>query len=1003
MTHAEGHINTEDIYNMTNWSDAVSFWMWFYSQPESEQDITKVTTSDTTAAGVGDTNISGAGNVEYESIEDRQARARREAKAKAKDAENSITIGNYRVPSTTAALAIFQEYTNNSKNASTMGIMAVDWTNTDADRKEWSAWNSLFQQDREAILLALDEGNMGNQGFILPDGMTYSASTRPSIADILAAYTAFSTLMSPSGDQANEYQTSWEARNDTTFGETFGVNSNNQPPFGILTPPTGGGGGGGGGGNVPINGSGGGDQGPQETGTLRVWYMEQGQYVVEAAHIDIPVTDDEMSALATYFASTGNKFGKYEKAKNRAQLHVDSFWDMRAAINRQWDIDASAWMVMGEAEKDIGDELRVSLLQKLESVMKYKPVNPRTSGMPQFNGDSLVEQQMRENGIYYALDPVMGIDASGNTTLRWELLDATPWEGTPVGAYEWIAYDPQTDPFGPGYWRVNENKVLQLEKTVYEGVPQNVRGPLQIVLDAGGDIDVLPDGHTGKAWVIYLLQQARMASGEGAMPQGVVFNPGEPAQLDLDRALPRLAPSILQYTGRISTDSPMGIGARVDRGMGFGMNPDETVFEETSGGETQVISQQKIPNPFGEDHTLIEFDDGGSLIMDSTGKVLRYTPAPTISGADPDAEVSTSNVPSSYFAAMDGNMIGGTRRQISAGKAPVGSADPTTKPIDVSQATEDDPATEAVEGPRANELIGMSGYHGNMDNVENETTVGNRITRTYKDGSVVVIIDGEAKFFYPGTGQNTTPFEYTHQEGEQGTFDINTGTWSGGYGGRMYTNTTKLGDHIKLEGNSPQVQAYNAYLDYLNSQRRRTGALLGSWLDPKAGNDRTVDDQGFLYGLHKSIQHTAKGNIDDRENLYLENLKNLATINASNVTTSGGGNNTGNTSTSGSNITGNGSNITGNGGNGGNGGSDTSYSGVGDPGYTAGSGMSIRGDKRTEVSSIASAAGANTWSDYLTNIEGLSDDYVPSGVEAAKYWENYLRYTAAKNPTGITN
>ena len=65
--------------------------------------------------------------------------------------------------------------------------------------------------------------------------------------------------------------------------------------------------------------------------------------------------------------------------------------------------------------------------------------------------------------------------------------------------------------------------------------------------------------------------------------------------------------------------------------------------------------------------------------------------------------------------------------------------------------------------------------------------------------------------------------------------------------------------------------------------------------------------------------------------------------------------------------------------------------------------MSIRGDKRTEVSSIASAAGANTWSDYLTNIEGLSDDYVPSGVEAAKYWENYLRYTAAKNPTGITN
>ena len=299
---------------------------------------------------------------------------------------------------------------------------------------------------------------MNTQEWVLPDGKTYTASTRPSIVDVVAAYAAFEHIMKTSKDEPNKSQLSWEARNDTTIGERFGVDGDNKPPFGVATAPTGENNGGDGPPKLLVD--------VQEASTLRVWYMEQEVYGVEKAHIDLDITDDEMAALATYFATTGNKFGKYDKTGDTAELHVNSFWDMRSVLNRQWDVDSASWMVMGEAEKDIGDDLRVSLLQKINSVLNSKPVNPRASGMPQFNGDSAIEQEMRENGIYYALDPVMGMDKDGNPILRWELLDATPWKGPPVAAYEWIAYDPQTDPYGPGYWRKNENKVLQLEKTM---------------------------------------------------------------------------------------------------------------------------------------------------------------------------------------------------------------------------------------------------------------------------------------------------------------------------------------------------------------------------------------------------------------------------------------------------------------------------------------------------------------------------------------------------------
>ena len=959
MTHANGHINTEDHYNVANWDDALSFWQWFYSDANPDQDVNKVTNQESAPPGVGDPDITGAANVEKKSYEERIDEQKPKPKS-VEGAETKLQLGNRNVPSLAAALEIFEEYGGAGLYAYAMGHGDVPWVSDDQSRLEWQTWHGRFKNHRDEILVTLDEGGMTNRAWLLPDGNTYSVSTNPSIADIMAAYTAFADLMQSFTEEPNKHQLNWEARNEITIGERFGLDDNNKPPFGVRTTPV-----------IKDKDKDKDSTGivdEQEAGTLRVWYMKQEVYGVSKAHIDLDITDDEMSALATYFATTGNKFGKYNKTKDLAELHVNSFWDMRAALNRQWDIDASDWMVMGEAEKDIGDDLRVSLLQKINSVLNSKPVNPRASGMPQFNGDSAIEQEMRENGIYYALDPVMGMDADGNPILRWELLDATPWEGAPVGAYEWIAYDPQTDPYGPGYWRKNENKVLQLEKTMYEGVPQNVRPYLQEVLSAGGDIDILDDGHAAKSWVIYLLQQARMASGLGAMPQGVVFNPGEPSQLNIDRALPKLADSLLAYSGRVGAGMEFGIGARVDRGMGKNINPPMQTFGLDSLSDTgnRVVNQQNIPNPYGADHRLIEFDDGGTVLMDATGKILRYTPPPAKTEVAPqeDPEKTGTVLPSKYAAALGDGLIQGTTR-------------PITK--------DDSPKLDSIQkGLAADTTVGMSPWHGNMDNVESEQTIGNTINRLYTDGSVVIIEDGEVIFFKPGT--YVSPDEtkvYEHMVSQQAKYDPLTGKFSGGWEGYNFTNAGNLSDYTKMEGDTPEVIAYNEYLDYLNSRRRINTIEYGRMIDPRTGEDTKTDDQGFLYSMHITPQMIVKGNIEDRAKLYLENLQAKAR---------------GATGTFGGTTP--------------PAGTTTAPAPAPDPdpdpdpeptGNTAVStGVTVRGDARTKATTAATTAGAQSWTDYLLE-QGVGKDKVLTGLEAASYWEKYLASKAKSTPSGTTN
>ena len=158
-----------------------------------------------------------------------------------------------------------------------------------------------------------------------------------------------------------------------------------------------------------------------------------------------------------------------------------------------------------QAIKDLGDEEKVT-------EDKDEDVTP-TQAEQVVPGATAVSKIPAPPGFAYSINPI---------TNKVELVDLTPLDKTkPLAGWKWIVDAGNKDPT-KGHWIfVPTSDVLDKP---FEGIPPAIIGWLKKSLDAGGDLNVVPEG-AAREWVRFIQTQA---TAPGRRPEDVPFGLGLP-------------------------------------------------------------------------------------------------------------------------------------------------------------------------------------------------------------------------------------------------------------------------------------------------------------------------------------------------------------------------------------------------------------------------------------------------------------------------------------------
>tara|TARA_B100000470_G_scaffold58114_2_gene43827 strand:- start:2672 stop:4960 length:2289 start_codon:yes stop_codon:yes gene_type:complete len=319
----------------------------------------------------------------------------------------------------------------------------------------------------------------------------------------------------------------------------------------------------------------------EQPNTLRIRVMQQksedGITWTEPVDVNVQLTEAQYDFLSASSAWDG--LADVDEKTRIITTHTNNWWDLRVILQ---DVTA-----MGlEGTYDPGDEsdpnfdpstaggdaesMLAAIFAKANgAVSVYNPYNPRNDGLP------AIPAEFAKTGITWSIDPITGTR---------ELVDTKPWEGPPAGALRWLPNDPVNDPMGAGNWRVDPEEQLNLQATMWEGVPGAVRPWLQAVLDAGGDLNILnqalpksvrdaimskdpagmmgqlSDGDRGtlkqhdilRSWIGFILGQARASSDpefgspilKDSMENWIPLGSGEVPAKEFDQLLPNFLSSL---------------------------------------------------------------------------------------------------------------------------------------------------------------------------------------------------------------------------------------------------------------------------------------------------------------------------------------------------------------------------------------------------------------------------------------------------------------------------
>src|SRR3990167_9872155 len=165
-----------------------------------------------------------------------------------------------------------------------------------------------------------------------------------------------------------------------------------------------------------------------------------------------------------------------------------------------------------QAIKSLGDEGKVKDVGDEKKVTEDENAAP-TQAEQVVPGATAVSKIPAPPGFAYSINPI---------TNKVELVDLTPLDKTkPLAGWKWIVEAGAKDPT-KGHW-VFVPTTDVLDKP-FEGIPPAIIGWLKKSLDAGGDLNVVPEG-AAREWVRFIQTQA---TAPGRRPEDVPFGLGLP-------------------------------------------------------------------------------------------------------------------------------------------------------------------------------------------------------------------------------------------------------------------------------------------------------------------------------------------------------------------------------------------------------------------------------------------------------------------------------------------
>ena len=197
---------------------------------------------------------------------------------------------------------------------------------------------------------------------------------------------------------------------------------------------------------------------------------------------DIPVqlTEDQYNLLLQ--SPIWGEYGIIDETKKRITTHVNNWWDLRELLKDPAKMGLDSVAVGDESDPNfdptaVDAGLLTGILNAAQGMVESSsPLNPRDSGLPS------IPAEYAKTGITWSIDPVTGTK---------ELVDTMPWVGPPAGSLRWVPLNPADDPMGAGSWQVDRESQLSLQQTMWEGVPSAIRPWLQVVLNGGGDLNLI--------------------------------------------------------------------------------------------------------------------------------------------------------------------------------------------------------------------------------------------------------------------------------------------------------------------------------------------------------------------------------------------------------------------------------------------------------------------------------------------------------------------------------